>query len=91
MLLELRPRQLFREWTFLRLMMLILHAFQGEEDFFANDDVCEGCIVGDQHKADQKKVGSDVLKAVDATPLMKNDLRSKFSLKKHGRPHKMIF
>ena len=51
----------------------------------------KAAIVGDQHKADQKKVGSDALKAADATSLTKNDLGSKFLLKKHGRPHKMIF
>merc|ERR1712194_602740 len=63
---------------------------EGEDEFFANDDA-KTAIVSDQRKADQKKVDSDVLKAVDATPLMKNYLGSKFSLKKHDRPHKMIF
>jgi len=63
---------------------------EGEDDFFANDGA-KAAIVSDKRKADQKKVDSEVLKAVDATPLMKNYLGSKFSLKKHDRPHKMIF
>merc|ERR1740121_567151 len=63
---------------------------EGEDDFFANDDA-KAAIVSDQRKADQKKVDAAVLKAVGATPLMKNYLGSKFSLKKHDRPHKMIF
>jgi len=62
----------------------------GEEDFFANDDA-KAAIVSNQRKADQKKVDAAVLKAVNAAPLMKNYLGSKFSLKKHDRPHRMIF
>ena len=62
----------------------------GEEEFFANDEA-KAAIVSDTRKADQKKVDAGILKVVDATPLMKNYLSSKFSLKKHDRPHKMIF
>jgi len=62
----------------------------GEEEFFANDEA-KAAIVSDTRKADQKKVDAGILKVVDATPLMKNYLGSKFSLKKHDRPHKMIF
>ena len=63
---------------------------EGEDEFFANDGA-KAAIVSDQRKADQKTVDSGVLKAVEATPLMRNYLGSKFSLKKHDRPHKMIF
>jgi len=63
---------------------------EGEEEFFANDEA-KAAVVSDQRKADQKKVDASILKAVDATPVMKNYLGSKFSLKKHDRPHKMIF
>jgi len=63
---------------------------EGEEEFFANDEA-KPAVVTDQRKADQKKVDAAILKAVDAAPLMKNYLGSKFSLKKHDRPHKMIF
>merc|ERR1712127_309377 len=63
---------------------------EGEDEFFANDEA-KPAVVSDQRKADQKKVDAAILKAVDATPLMKNYLGSKFSLKKHDRPHKMIF
>ena len=63
---------------------------EGEEEFFKNDEA-KPAVVSDQRKADQKRVDAAVLKAVGATPLMKNYLGSKFSLKKHDRPHKMIF
>lgn len=62
----------------------------GEDEFFANDEA-KSAVVSDQRKADQKKVDASILKAVDATPLMKNYLGSKFSLGKYDRPHKMIF
>mmetsp|Transcript_14789 Transcript_14789/g.30133 ORF Transcript_14789/g.30133 Transcript_14789/m.30133 type:complete len:200 (-) Transcript_14789:47-646(-) len=62
----------------------------GEEEFFEND-AAKPAIVSDQRKADQKKVDAEVLKAVESTPLMKSYLGSNFSLKKHDRPHKMIF
>lgn len=63
---------------------------EGEEQFFANDEA-KPAVVSDQRKADQKKVDAAVLKSVNAIPLMKNYLGSKFSLGKHDRPHKMIF
>ena len=62
----------------------------GEDEFFANDEA-KPAVVSDVRKADQKKLDAAILKVVDATPLMKNYLGSKFSLKKHDRPHKMIF
>lgn len=62
----------------------------GEDGFFAND-AAKPAVVSDQRKADQKKVDAAILKAVDATPLMKNYLGSKFSLKKHDRPHNLVF
>ena len=63
---------------------------EGEDEFFANDEA-KPAVVSDQRKADQKKVDAVLMKVVDATPLMKNYLGSKFSLKKHDRPHKMVF
>jgi large subunit ribosomal protein L6e len=63
---------------------------EGEEEFFAND-AAKPAVVSDQRKADQKKVDAAILKAVESTPLMKNYLGSNFSLKKHDRPHEMIF
>lgn len=65
-------------------------AGEGEEEFFANDEA-KPAVVSDARKADQKAVDAAILKAVDATPLMKNYLGSKFSLGKHDRPHKMVF
>ncbi|KAK1746768.1 60S ribosomal protein L6 [Skeletonema marinoi] len=62
----------------------------GEEGFFAND-AAKPAVVSDQRKADQKKVDAAVLKAVEATPLLKNYLGSNFTLGKHDRPHKMAF
>lgn len=63
---------------------------EGEEEFFAND-APKPAIVSDQRKADQKTVDAAILKVVESTPLMKNYLGSNFSLKKHDRPHKMVF
>jgi len=63
---------------------------EGEDEFFANDEA-KAAVVSDSRKADQKTVDASILKAVDAEPLMKNYLGSKFSLKKHDRPHKMVF
>jgi len=62
----------------------------GEDGFFANDKA-KPAVVSDQRKADQKKVDAAVLKAVEATPLLKNYLGSNFTLGKHDKPHKMIF
>ena len=62
----------------------------GEEGFFAND-AAKPAVVSDQRKADQKKVDAAVLKAVEATPLLKNYLGSNFTLGKHDRPHNMVF
>jgi large subunit ribosomal protein L6e len=62
----------------------------GEEGFFEKD-AAKAAIVSDVRKADQKRVDASILKVVDATPLMKNYLGSKFSLGKYDKPHKMIF
>lgn len=61
-----------------------------EEEFFAGD-APKAAIVSDQRKADQKKVDAALIKAVDAVPMLKPYLNSKFSLKNNDRPHKMIF
>lgn len=63
---------------------------EGEDEFFAKD-AAKAAIVSDTRKADQKTVDASILKVVDATPLMKNYLGSKFSLGKYDKPHKMIF
>jgi len=63
---------------------------EGEEEFFEND-APKAAIVSDQRKADQKAVDASILKVVESTPLMKNYLGSNFSLKKHDRPHNMVF
>jgi large subunit ribosomal protein L6e len=63
---------------------------EGEEEFFAND-APKPAIVSDQRKADQKTVDAALMKVVESTPLLKNYLGSNFSLKKHDRPHKMVF
>ena len=63
---------------------------EGEEEFFEGD-AAKPAIVSDQRKADQKKVDAAVLKAVDATPMMKGYLGAKFSLRKGDKPHKMVF
>ena len=63
---------------------------EGEEEFFSND-APKAAIVSDQRKADQKTVDAALLKVVEATPFMKNYLGSNFSLKKHDRPHNMVF
>ena len=63
---------------------------EGEEEFFEKD-AAKAAIVSDARKADQKRVDASILKVVDATPLMKNYLGSKFSLGKYDKPHKMIF
>ncbi len=62
----------------------------GEEEFFEKD-AARAAIVSDKRRADQKKVDASILKVVDATPLMKNYLGSKFSLGKYDKPHKMVF
>lgn len=62
----------------------------GEDRFFASD-AAKPAVVSDERKADQKKVDAAVLKAVEATPLLKNYLGSNFTLGKHDKPHKMVF
>jgi large subunit ribosomal protein L6e len=63
---------------------------EGEEEFFAGD-AAKPAIVSEQRKADQKKVDAAVIKAVEATPMMKGYLSAKFSLRKGDKPHKMVF
>jgi len=65
-------------------------AKEGQEEFFA-DDAPQPAFVSEQRKADQKKVDGELLKIVDAQPLMKGYLNARFSLKKNDKPHKMIF
>ncbi|KAL3765021.1 hypothetical protein ACHAW5_004280 [Stephanodiscus triporus] len=62
-----------------------------EEEEFFEKDAAKAAIVSDVRRADQKRVDAAILKVVDATPLMKNYLGSKFSLNKYDKPHKMIF
>lgn len=63
---------------------------EGEDEFFAKD-AAKAAIVSDSRKTDQKTVDASILKVVNATPLMKNYLGSKFSLGKYDKPHKMVF
>lgn len=63
---------------------------EGEEGFFEKD-AAKAAVVSDARRADQKRVDAAILKAVEATPLMKNYLGSKFCLGKYDKPHKMIF
>jgi len=63
---------------------------ESEEEFFANDDA-KPAVVPDARKADQKKVDSAVIKAVEAVPQLNKYLNAKFSLSKFDKPHKMVF
>lgn len=61
-----------------------------EEEFFAGD-APKPAIVSDQRKADQKKVDAALLKAVDATPMLKAYLAARFTLSGNDKPHNMVF
>ena len=59
-------------------------------EFFSNDDA-KPAVVSDERKADQKKIDGELLKAVEAVPMLKGYLNARFSLTKNDRPHKMLF
>merc|ERR1719276_833278 len=59
-------------------------------EFFANDEA-KPAVVSDERKADQKKVDGELLKAVEAVPMLKGYLNARFTLTKNDRPHKMLF
>jgi len=63
---------------------------EGEEEFFEGD-APKPAIVSDKRKADQKKVDAVLMKKVEAVPLLKEYLGSKFTLRKGDKPHKMVF
>jgi large subunit ribosomal protein L6e len=65
-------------------------ATEGEQEFFAGD-APKAAVVSDVRKADQKKVDAALLKAVNATPMLKGYLNAKFTLTRDDKPHKMIF
>jgi len=61
-----------------------------EEEFFAGDDA-KAAIVSDQRKADQKSVDDALIKSIEAVPMLKEYLKTKFSLRKNDKPHNMKF
>jgi len=61
-----------------------------EEEFFAGD-APKSAVVSDQRKADQKKVDAALLKAFEATPMLKAYLGARFSLSGNDKPHNMVF
>mmetsp|Transcript_25341 Transcript_25341/g.38950 ORF Transcript_25341/g.38950 Transcript_25341/m.38950 type:complete len:184 (+) Transcript_25341:68-619(+) len=61
-----------------------------EEEFFAGDEP-KKAVVSDQRKKDQEKVDAALIKSIDSVPLMKNYLKSKFSLGNNDKPHEMVF
>lgn len=61
-----------------------------DEEFFAGD-APKGAVVSDERKADQKTVDAALLKAINAVPMLKAYLNSKFSLTNNDKPHKMVF
>ena len=63
---------------------------EGEAEFFAGD-AAKPAVVSDKRKAYQKKVDAAVLKAVDATPMLRGYLNAKFSLNRTDKPHMMKF
>merc|ERR1711871_349893 len=62
---------------------------KNDETFFEKEKTSEG--VSDARKALQKKVDDKVVAEVGKTPLLKEYLSSKFSLKKGDKPHLMTF
>jgi len=61
---------------------------KGEDAFYAQESDAK---VSDQRKADQKSVDKALLAALKKTPLMKQYLNAKFSLKAGQYPHLMKF
>ena len=63
---------------------------ENEKDFFEDPLVKKGRIT-DERKNAQIKVDTEVKKAVDAVPMMKEYLRNRFALKSGDKPHLMKF
>ena len=61
-----------------------------EEDFFEDNEKKKGRITEDKKKL-QTEVDTEVKKAVDAVPMMKEYLRNRFALKNGDKPHLMKF
>ena len=61
-----------------------------EKDFFADEKTKKERIT-DERKNAQNKVDTEVKKAVDAVPMMKEYLRNRFALKSGDKPHLMKF
>ena len=61
-----------------------------EEDFFEDKEKKKGRISEDKKKL-QTEVDTEVKKAVDGVPMMKEYLRNRFALKNGDKPHLMKF
>ena len=61
-----------------------------EEDFFEDKEKKKGRISDDKKKL-QTEVDTEVKKAVDGVPMMKEYLRNRFALKNGDKPHLMKF
>ena len=61
-----------------------------EKDFFVEDKVKKERVTEERKKA-QNEVDSEVKKAVDEVPMMKEYLRNRFALKNGDKPHLMKF
>ena len=61
-----------------------------EEDFFEDNEKKKARITEDKKKL-QTEVDTEVKKAVDAVPMMKEYLRNRFALKNGDKPHLMKF
>ncbi len=63
---------------------------KSEKDFFVEDSVKKGRVTDERKKA-QNDVDTEVKKAVDGVPMMKEYLRNRFALKSGDKPHLMKF
>ncbi len=63
---------------------------KSEKDFFVEDKVKKDRITEEKKKA-QNDVDTQVKKAVDEVPMMKEYLRNRFALKSGDKPHLMKF
>ena len=61
-----------------------------EKDFFADEKTKKERITEERRNA-QNKIDTEVKKAVDAVPMMKEYLRNRFALKNGDKPHLMKF
>ena len=61
-----------------------------EDDFFEDNEKKKARITEDKKKL-QTEVDTEVKKAVDAVPMMKEYLRNRFALKNGDKPHLMKF